>query len=118
MAALLGSFGLRHTAAALMWVLGEVLHLDEGLMLCQPDSYRGEWMLREIMAGGNFGHYAEREKHAVIRRVMEGRLRHLKLMRFDFWEEFWVEVNFCKAVVTTLPIRIKYRTLSIRDIQR
>ena len=117
-AALLGSFGLRHTAAALMWVLGEVLHLDEGLMLCQPDSYRGEWMLREIMAGGNFGHYAEREKHAVIRRVMEGRLRHLKLMRFDFWEEFWVEVNFCKAVVTTLPIRIKYRTLSIRDIQR
>ena len=114
----LSSFGLRYTASALMWVLSEVLHLDEGLMLCQPDSYRGEWMLREIMAGGNFGHYAEREKHAVIRRVMEGRLRHLKLMRFDFWEEFWVEVNFCKAVVTTLPIRIKYRTLSIRDIQR
>ena len=91
---------------------------DEGLMLCPPDSYRGEWMLREIMAGGNFGHYAEREKHAVIRRVMEGRLRHLKLMRFDFWEEFWVEVNFCKAVITTLPTRIRYRTLSLRDIPR
>ena len=114
----LSSFGLRYTAAALMWVLHEVLHLDEGLMLCPPDSYRGEWMLREIMAGGNFGHYAEREKHAVIRRVMEGRLRHLKLMRFDFWEEFWVEVNFCKAVITTLPTRIRYRTLSLRDIPR
>ena len=114
----LGSFGLRYTAAALMWVLGEVLHLDEGLMLCQPDSYRGEWMLREIMAGGNFGHHAEREKHGTLRRVMEGRLRHLKLMRFDFWEEFWVEVNFCKAVITTLPTRIKYRTLSLRTIPR
>jgi hypothetical protein len=117
-AALLGSFGLRYTASALMWVLHEVLHLDEDLMLCPPDSYRGEWMLREIMAGGNFGHHAGREKHGTLRRVMEGRLRHLKLMRFDFWEEFWVEVNFCKAVITTLPTRIRYRTLSLRDIPR
>lgn len=114
----LSSFGLRYTASALMWVLGEVLHLDEDLMLCPPDSYRGEWMLREIMAGGNFGYHAEREKHGTLRRVMEGRLRHLKLMRFDFWEEFWVEVNFCKAVITTLPTRIRYRTLSLRDIPR
>ena len=114
----LSSFGLRFTASALMWVLHEVLHLDEDLMLCPPDSYRGEWMLREIMAGGNFGHHAEREKHGTLRRVMEGRLCHLKLMRFDFWEEFWVEVNFCKAVITTLPTRIRYRTLSLRDIPR
>ena len=114
----LSSFGLRYTASALMWVLHEVLHLDESLMLCPPDSYRGEWMLREIMAGGNFGHHAGREKHGTLRRVMEGRLRHLKLMRFDFWEEFWVEVNFCKAVITTLPTRIRYRTLSLRDIPR
>ena len=114
----LSSFGLRFTASALMWVLHEVLHLDEDLMLCPPDSYRGEWMLREIMAGGNFGHHAGREKHGTLRRVMEGRLRHLKLMRFDFWEEFWVEVNFCKAVITTLPTRIKYRTLSLRTIPR
>ena len=114
----LSSFGLRFTASALMWVLHEVLHLDEALMLCPPDSYRGEWMLREIMAGGNFGYHAEREKHGTLRRVMEGRLRHLKLMRFDFWEEFWVEVNFCKAVITTLPTRIKYRTLSLRTIPR
>ena len=114
----LSSFGLRYTASALMWVLHGVLHLDEDLMLCPPDSYRGEWMLREIMAGGNFGHHAGREKHGTLRRVMAGRLRHLKLMRFDFWEEFWVEVNFCKAVITTLPTRIRYRTLSLRDIPR
>jgi len=74
--------------------------------------------LREIMAGGNFGHHAGREKHGTLRRVMEGRLHHLKLMRFDFWEEFWVEVNICKAVITTLPTRIRYRTLSLRDIPR
>ena len=114
----LASFGLRHGAAALMWVLGEVLHLDERLMLCQPDSYRGKWMLREIMAGGNFGKFANRQKHGVIRRVLEGRLRHLQLMRFDFGELFWLESRFWKAVVKTIPTRIRYRTLSLRDIRR
>ena len=114
----LSSFGLRYTASALMWVLHEVLHLDEGLMLCQPDSYRGEWMLREIMAGGNFGHHAEREKHGTLRRVSENKWRLLQLMRFDFWEVIWMEIHFWKAVISTLPTRIKYRTLSLRTIPR
>ena len=114
----LSSFGLRYTASALMWVLREVLHLDEGLMLCPPDSYRGEWMLREIMAGGNFGHHAEREKHGTLRRVSEDKWRLLQLMRFDFWEVIWMEIHFWKAVISTLPTRIKYRTLSLRTIPR
>ena len=114
----LSSFGLRYTASALMWVLHEVLHLDEDLMLCPPDSYRGEWMLREIMAGGNFGHHAEREKHGTLRRVSENKWRLLQLMRFDFWEVIWMEIHFWKAVISTLPTRIKYRTLSLRTIPR
>ena len=114
----LSSFGLRYTASALMWVLHEVLHLDEDLMLCPPDSYRGEWMLREIMAGGNFGHHAEREKHGTLRRFSENKWRLLQLMRFDFWEVIWMEIHFWKAVISTLPTRIKYRTLSLRTIPR
>ena len=114
----LSSFGLRFTASALMWVLHEVLHLDEDQMLCPPDSYRGEWMLREIMAGGNFGHHAEREKHGTLRRVSENKWRLLQLMRFDFWEVIWMEIHFWKAVISTLPTRIKYRTLSLRTIPR
>lgn len=115
---LLRKFGLRHTAGALMWVIGEVLQLGTVKMIGYPDSYRGEWMLREIMAGGNFGWYAERQKHNVFRRVLEGRLRHLQLMKFDLWEVFWLEVNYWKAIVRTLPTRIRYRTLSLRDIPR
>lgn len=114
----LKEFGLLHGAGALMWVLGEVLHLDEKLMLCNRDDYRGQWMLREIMTGGNFGRYADRQKHGVLRRVLEGRLRRLKLMRFDFWEALWVEIKFWKIVVKTLPLRIRYRTLSLRNIKR
>ena len=114
----LRSFGLWHTAMALMWVLGEVLRLDKTLMLSAPDRYRGEWMLREMMEGGNFGWYAERQKHGVLRRVLEERSLHLRLMKFDFWEMFWLEVSYWKAIVQTLPTRIKYRTLSLRDIPR
>ena len=117
-APLLKPFGLAHTAGALMWVLAEVLQLEEEKMCCKKDSGRGEWLLREIMAGGNFGHYAQRQKHGVFRRVLEGRLRNLRLMRFDFQETLWVELNFWKAVIKTMPKRIRYRTLSLRNVPR
>ena len=115
---LLKKFGLRHIAGALMWVIGEVLHLDTSKMIGGPDSYRGEWMLREIMAGGNFGWYVKRQRHGILRRVLEGRWRHLRLMPFNFWEILWLELRFWKAVISTLPKRIRYRTLSLRDIPR
>lgn len=112
----LKSFGLRHTAGALMWVLAEVLHLEPELMLCKPDAYHGEWMLREMMEGGNFGRYAQRQQYGVLRRVMESKRRSLQLMRFDFWEMFWCEVNYWIGILKYMPKRIKYRTLSLRDI--
>ena len=115
---LLKKFGLRHTAGALMWVIGEVLHLDTSKMIGSPDGYRGEWMLREIMAGGNFGWYAEGQQYGLLRRWYEGKRRHLRLMKFDFGEVFWLEANYWKTIVVTLPTRIRYRTLSLRDIPR
>ena len=114
----LRNFGLWHTAMALMWVLGEVLRLDKTLMLSAPDSYRGKWMLREIMTGGNFGHYAQRQQYGNLRRMCESKRRSLRLMKFDFWEVLWMEVNYLKDIARTLPTRIRYRTLSLRDIPR
>ena len=111
-------FGLRHTAEALMWVLGEVLHLDSGLMLCRQDSYRGEWMLREIMAGGSFGHYAERQHQSMWRRIFENRRRKFRLLKFDFWEAFWCEIKFCKDVIKTLPNRIRRRSISLGEANK
>ena len=111
---LLGKFGLAHSAGALMWVLGEVLGLDTGLMLCQPDRYRGEWMLREIMAGGNFGFYAQRQQ-GLLRHVWAGRMRCLRLMRFDFWNMLWAELCHWKGVVETLPERIRRRKWSLAE---
>ena len=111
-------FGLAHTAGALMWLLEKGLHLDKELMLCQPDSYRGEWMLREIMEGGNFGHYAKRQEQGLWRRFFLSKRRQMQLMRFDFKEMAWVETKYWEAIIKTLPKRIRYRTLSLKDIPR
>ena len=87
-------------------------------MICPTDSYRGEWMLREIMTGGNFGHYAEREHQGMWRRVFAGKWRHLRLMRFNFWEVFWLEANYWKTIVQTLPERIRRRSFSLGEADK
>lgn len=113
--ALLSRFGLKHAAGALMWLLREVLHLEETLMLCQPDAYRGEWMLREVMAGGNFGCYAQRQQQGLWRRFFATKRRRLHLMRFDFWEVLWCEVSFWERFIHTLPERIRRRSWSLAE---
>ena len=102
----LGSFGLRRGAAALMWVLVEVLHLDERLMLCQPDSYRGEWMLREIMAGGNFGSYGK-ENQSFFQNRIASLTRCLRMMRFSFREMIWLNLMVWTDLVLSIPKRIR-----------
>ena len=52
--------GLWEFAGAMMYVLREVMGLDEKRMICAPDERRGRLLQEEIMAGGNFGHYDER----------------------------------------------------------
>ena len=102
----LDSFGLRHGAAALMWVLREVLHLDEALMLCQPDSYRGKWMMREMMEGGNFGRYAHQNQSFFMGRM--GLLtRGFRMMRFDFREMAYRNLSFWAYIVVSIPKRIR-----------
>jgi hypothetical protein len=110
---LLRPFGLHHTAAALMWLLAHVLHLDTTHMLCPPDPRRGQWLLREVMSGGNFGHYAPRQHQSILRRVLQGRLRQFRLLRFDFWESLWSDVAYWRAVITTIPERLRRHRLSL-----
>lgn len=111
----LGSFGLRRTAGALMWVLKEKLDLDEGLLICEPDAWRGEWLLREVMEGGNFGHYADWQQAGLWRRFMTSKARHMKLMRFDCQEVAWMEIKYWMTIVKTAPERVKRGRLSLRE---
>ena len=114
-AAQLKRLGLHHTAGALMWVLRKVLLLDEGLLLCPPDSYRGEWLLQVMMVNGNLGQYAGWLQYGVWRRFLTNKKRQIGLMRFDFWEAFWMLLDYWKWLAETIPERLRYRTLSQRD---
>ncbi len=52
--------GLWKFAGAVMYVLHEVLGLDESKMIAPMDEKRGKLLLDEILEGGNFGQYDER----------------------------------------------------------
>lgn len=106
--------GLRQMAGALMWLLGEVLHLESGRMLCKADARRGKWLLDGVMVGGNFGRYAHQEQ-GIWRGFFASRWRRMKLMRFNFWEVFWIEFSYWKTIAKTLPERIRRRKLSLRN---
>ena len=110
----LEQFGLRRMAGALMWMFMEKLHLDEELMICEPDAQRGEWLLREVMEGGNFGHYADWQQSGFWRWVLTKNARYLKLMRFDFQEMAWLEIKYLTNIVKTAPERLKRGKWSLR----
>lgn len=73
------------------------------------------WMLREVMAGGNFGRYAQRQQQGLWRRFFAAKRRRLHLMRFDFWEVLWCEVSFWERFIHTLPERIRRRSWSLAE---
>lgn len=54
---MLASFNMAGFARAMMWVMQEVFHMPESMLLCAPDEHRGKLLLRHIMNGGNFGTY-------------------------------------------------------------
>lgn len=112
-AAKLRAFGLRHTAGALMWLLHEVFGMDESLMLCLPDGYRGAWMLREVRAGGNFGWYQKRSRHGIWARFFQGRLKQLKRIPFAPSEALWEIFFSWKFIITSIPERIRRRSWSL-----
>lgn len=114
--ALLHRFGLHHTAGALMWVLVEILHMDRKQVICPMDSYRGEWMLSEVMSGGNFGHYAERLKTDSDLTFFLRKVKHqMKMMSFAPGETIWLEVHYVKGLFKRIPERIRHGRLSLRD---
>lgn len=54
---LLASFNMAGFARAMMWMMQEVFHMPDSMLLCAPDEHRGKLLLRHIMNGGNFGTY-------------------------------------------------------------
>ena len=67
-------FGLVKFAKGLMWVMREALGMPDEWMLWEPDEKEGKYILKQVMTGGNFGHYDERLKYTGIHRMLFGHL--------------------------------------------
>ncbi len=112
----LRSFGLLRVARALMWVLGHIYGLERDCMLCEPSERYGKWMLEVILEGGNFGHYFKAQNGSFVTWWFGKRWRSIKMSPFSLTDVFWAEVAYWRTFASTLPIRIKLRKFSIRDM--
>lgn len=57
------ALGMYRLAAAVMWIEHDVLGLPERYLLTTPDKKKGRLLLKEILEGGNFGKYSQRQKY-------------------------------------------------------
>ena len=89
--------GLTEIAGAVMWVLKEVLGLEEKYLIAPVDERRGRFLLSEIMEGGNFGRCLRTESgwlnsdNAVARNINRLK-RDARLLRYFPSECLWEPV--------------------------
>ena len=92
--ATLCSFGMKKFVAAVMYVLRIVFDVDETLLLCKPNSKEGEFLLDEILRGGNFGKYDDRNESIPVDNKLKRGLfnikRNLRYLRHYPSEVFWM----------------------------
>ena len=109
------SLGLNHIAGALMWVMKEMLLMDEGWVIAHPDEKRGRMLLDIVMVGGNFGHFSPRMQQGFsFVSSLKYRIKKYELVRFDVREAIWGEVNYYGRFISSIPERIRRRSWTLR----
>lgn len=76
--ATLCSFGMKRFAGAVMYVLRIVFDIEETLFLCEPNNKEGEFLLDEILRGGNFGQYDDRNESIPVDNKIQHGLFNMK----------------------------------------
>lgn len=94
-------FGMEKFAKGLMWVMQEALGMPKDWMLWAPDKKEGEYILSQVMQGGNFGHYDERLKHGggkwnTVKQVWKHNWHLMSHYPFDVvWAPIWFVWHKC-----------------------
>lgn len=65
---IISSCGMKRFATALMFVLQDMFDMSNEELLCAASEQHGTFLLDEMMAAGNFGHYDERIKTLEVRK--------------------------------------------------
>ena len=113
---LLNDFSLKPLASALMWLLNHVFALDRDLMLCPPNERTGRIMLQEVVRSGNFGWYNGFYNDSFVKRFIKNRIRQMKLFFAFPRDVFWERIFYITFIIKTIPLRIRYRKLSLKDV--
>lgn len=117
-AGMLGKFGAKRFAEALMYIMKDIYLLDESRMLCPPDEKRGKKLFAEIVNGGNFGWYRAERKQGGLANPLERKIHALRFSSLYPRETSWMMLQSMGGFFTKLPQRIKYRSWSLQTIQR
>lgn len=113
---LLNSFKLKPFAAALMWVLQHVFLMDNNLMLCPPNEQSGKQILEGITRNGNFGWYSDYYNYGFVKRQLKYRKRMFSLIKHFPKDVFWARFEYYISFFKTIPLRIRHRSLSLKDV--
>lgn len=92
LASAMNHIGMGRFASAMMWVLHEVMGLEEGRMIVAPNEEDGRFLLDEIMRGGNFGKYDDkqtRDSSHYLSSFLGGVLWNFRFLRFNPFDWFW-----------------------------
>lgn len=74
----LRSFRLGKLVSAVMYIMKKVFLLDDSYLLCTVCVDEGEFLLEEILRGGNFGQYDDRRKRTVQESRFQRGLANMK----------------------------------------
>jgi len=89
-------FGMEKFAKGLMWVMQEALGMPCDWMLWAPGQKEGEYILTQVMTGGNFGHHDKRlsnsgGKLGAIKAILTHNLHLLTHYPSDVvWAPVWI----------------------------
>ena len=94
--------GLWEFAGAVMYIMKEVLGLEDNRLIVPPDVKRGRLVLKEVLEAGNFGQYDKRNcfGHSALGHNLQRLYRDMRLVRFfpaealsepffRIWHFFW-----------------------------
>lgn len=92
------SIGLGKFTAAMMWVLRDVCGMPASELLCEPNENEGKFLLKEIMAGGNFGQTRQdgKDRNTIRRWMMM--VKHypcevLWIVPWKVWHRVWMAIH-------------------------
>lgn len=98
---LLRNLGLWNMAGAVMWIMSDILGLDNELLIAPKNKRRGQILLKAIVDGGNFGMYSAEKQSTHIKR--------LRLLSFDPDEVIWAECRSLKMQINDAFRNLKHR---------